>query len=272
MTVTSVQIVLKIGRRIHYLCQMPQSPKIIAIIPSRYGSTRLPGKPLIELQGKTMIQRVYEIASQVYDDVFVATDDDRIFNTVQSFGGKVIMTANTHKDGTSRVLEAYEKCGVNADYIVNVQGDEPIINPEMLKQVNQACEHGPDIATLISPVTKKSELYSASEVFVVTNDKDEALYFSRSIIPAIKGQPRAMWFDQHTYYKHVGIYAYNADKLHELVHLPHSSYAELEGLEQLTWLQHGYSVKTAETTFESISIDMPEDVEVVRAILAEREG
>lgn len=255
-----------------YICLMSTAPQIIAIIPARYGSTRLPGKPLIDLNGKSMIQRVYEIAQEVYDDVVVATDDERIMNAVQGFGGQVVMTALTHEDGTSRVLEAYQKLGKSFDYIVNVQGDEPLINPEMLRQINTACASNSDIVTLISPVTKKEELYGASEVFVVTNDSDEALYFSRSIIPAIKGKPMPLWFDFHTYYKHVGIYAYRADVLDKLVALPHATLSELEGLEQLTWLQHGYRIKTAETTFESIPIDTARDVEVVRAILTEREG
>ena len=245
--------------------------KFIGIIPARYASTRFPGKPLADMKGNYMIQRVYEQARKVLDHVCVATDDDRIFNAVQSFGGEVVMTSTQHRSGTDRCFEAYRTLGGHEDVVINIQGDEPFIKPEQIESLI-ACFDSPQtqIATLVRPF-EASEGYEAlanpNSPKVVLNERHEALCFSRSIIPYLRGVEPAEWLSRHTYYKHIGMYGYRADVLGQITCLPQSSLELAESLEQLRWLQNGYTIKVGITTQETIGIDTPADLEKAIALL-----
>lgn len=245
--------------------------KFIGIIPARYASTRFPGKPLADMKGKYMIQRVYEQARKVLDHVCVATDDDRIFNAVQSFGGEVVMTSAQHRSGTDRCFEAYRTLGGHEDVVINIQGDEPFIKPEQIESLI-ACFDSPQIqiATLVRPF-EASEGYEVlanpNSPKVVLNERHEALYFSRSVIPYLRGVEPAEWLARHTYYKHIGMYGYRADVLGQITCLPQSSLELAESLEQLRWLQNGYTIKVGITTQETIGIDTPADLEKAIALL-----
>lgn len=245
--------------------------KFIGIIPARYASTRFPGKPLADMKGKYMIQRVYEQARKVLDHVCVATDDDRIFNAVQSFGGEVVMTSTQHRSGTDRCFEAYRTLGGHEDVVINIQGDEPFIKPEQIESLI-ACFDSPQtqIATLVRPF-EAAEGYEAlanpNSPKVVLNERHEALCFSRSIIPYLRGVEPAEWLSRHTYYKHIGMYGYRADVLGQITCLPQSSLELAESLEQLRWLQNGYTIKVGITTQETIGIDTPADLEKAIALL-----
>ena len=245
--------------------------KFIGIIPARYASTRFPGKPLADMKGKYMIQRVYEQARKVLDHVCVATDDDRIFNAVQSFGGEVVMASAQHRSGTDRCFEAYRTLGGHEDVVINIQGDEPFIKPEQIESLI-ACFDSPQIqiATLVRPF-EASEGYEAlanpNSPKVVLNERHEALYFSRSVIPYLRGVEPAEWLARHTYYKHIGMYGYRADVLGQITCLPQSSLELAESLEQLRWLQNGYTIKVGITTQETIGIDTPADLEKAIALL-----
>ena len=234
--------------------------KIAGIIPARFSSTRFPGKPLVNIDGKTMIHRVYEQASKAtsLSEVIVATDDERIFKEVDRFGGKVLMTAKHHQNGTERCAEVAEQ--LDADVIINIQGDEPFIQPEqinLLASIFTAGTEIPDIATLIKEHALDEELRNHARIKVVTNKYLDALYFSRSIIPFFRDTTKA---DAATYYKHIGIYAFRKAVLTDLVKLPPSRLELAESLEQLRWLENGYRIKCAITTFESVSVDTPEDL------------
>ena len=245
--------------------------KFIGIIPARYASTRFPGKPLADMKGKYMIQRVYEQARKVLDNVCVATDDDRIFNAVKSFGGNVVMTSAEHRRGTDRCFEAYNRLGGNEDVIINIQGDEPFIKPEQIESLI-ACFDSPQtqIATLVRPF-EATEGYEAlanpNSPKVILNDKNEALYFSRSIIPYMRNISPEQWPDKHVYYKHIGMYGYRADILSQITRLPQSSLEIAESLEQLRWLQNGYTIKVGITTQETIGIDTPDDLQKALTLL-----
>lgn len=245
--------------------------KFIGIIPARYASTRFPGKPLADMKGKYMIQRVYEQARKVLDHVCVATDDDRIFNAVQSFGGEVVMTSAQHRSGTDRCFEAYRTLGGHEDVVINIQGDEPFIKPEQIESLI-ACFDSPQtqIATLVRPF-EAAEGYEAlanpNSPKVVLNERHEALCFSRSVIPYLRGVEPAEWLARHTYYKHIGMYGYRADVLGQITCLPQSSLELAESLEQLRWLQNGYTIKVGITTQETIGIDTPADLEKAIALL-----
>lgn len=238
--------------------------KFIGIIPARYASTRFPGKPLAMLGGKAVIERVYRQVEGVLDDVVVATDDERIFNAVQQFGGKVVMTSPEHKSGTDRVHEAYTLVGKGYDVVVNIQGDEPFIQAEQLLSLRQCFDDETvDIATLVKPFKPEDgfeALENVNSPKVVVNKKMEALYFSRSIIPYTRGKEKNEWLSGHTYYKHIGLYAYRADVLHEITSLPQSSLELAESLEQLRWLENGYKIKVGISEIETIGIDTPEDL------------
>ena len=250
--------------------------KFIGIIPARYASTRFPGKPLADLAGKPMIQRVYEQVQNVLDSVCVATDDNRIEAAVQAFGGNVIMTSDQHKSGTDRCYEAYCKIGDGYDVVVNIQGDEPFIQPEQI-EILKACfiDDSIQIATLVKPFRPDDDfettLFNANSPKVVLNKKNEAMYFSRSIIPYMRGRKYTEWLPNHTYYKHIGLYAYRADTLKEITHLPQSPLELAESLEQLRWLENGYKIKVGITQQETIGIDTPEDMEKAWAFLKNRE-
>ena len=251
--------------------------KFIAIIPARYASTRFPGKPLATLAGKPVIQHVYEKVSSVVADTWVATDDDRIFNTVEAFGGKAIMTRTDHKSGTDRIEEAVEKIGGEWDVVINVQGDEPFIHPEQIETL-KGCFADPttQIATLVKAFQADGDfertLFNPNSPKVVFNQQHEALYFSRSIIPYIRGEKYTEWLKAHTFYKHIGLYAYRAEVLKEITQLPQSPLELAESLEQLRWLENGYKIKVGITDQETIGIDTPEDMEKAVAFLREQKG
>jgi 3-deoxy-manno-octulosonate cytidylyltransferase (CMP-KDO synthetase) len=243
---------------------------IVGIIPARYASTRYPGKPLIDIQGKSMIQRVYEQASKSrsLSKVVVATDDERIFEHVAGFGGEVVMTAPVHPSGTDRCKEALERVGGAYQYVINIQGDEPFIDPSQIDTLAAVLADGTtELATLIIPVNDHELLFDKGEVKVVLNTNMEALYFSRMVIPFIKGVAETDWHLHHKYYRHVGMYAYRADVLEAVTRLPVSSLELAESLEQLRWLEHGFKIKCAVTDFESHCIDTPEDVEKVLRLM-----
>lgn len=238
--------------------------RIIGIIPARYASTRFPAKPLAILGGKTVIQRVYEQVHGVLDDAIVATDDERIETAVKKFGGKVVMTRTDHKSGTDRVREAYEKLGEKADVIVNIQGDEPFIQPQQLRALCDCfMQEKTQIATLVKPFTEADGLEALdnpnSPKVVVDNDM-HALYFSRSVVPYLRGVDKKDWLKTHTFYKHIGLYAYRAEVLKEITNLPQSQLEMMESLEQLRWVQNGYVIKVGISDIETIGIDTPEDL------------
>ena len=235
--------------------------KFMAIIPARYASTRYPGKPLAILGGKTVIQRVYEQVKSMLDDVYVATDDDRIYKTVTDFGGKAVMTRADHKSGTDRIEEAAEKIGLDADVIINVQGDEPFIQPSQIKTLMQLFD-APEtqIGTLGKPFESIDAVENPNSPKIVTDNRGFALYFSRSIIPYIRGKERDSWFGEYPFLKHLGVYAYRREVLAEVTKLPMSSLEKAESLEQLRWLQNGYRIRVGLTDIETVGIDTPEDL------------
>ncbi len=242
--------------------------KFIAIIPARYASTRFPGKPLAMLGGKPVIQRVYEQAKAVLGKAYVATDDDRIRETVEQFGGQAIMTRADHKSGTDRIEEAAEKIGTTADVIINVQGDEPFIQRS---QIETLCQQFDDPQTQIATLGKRFESMEAVEnpnsPKIVCDTKGFALYFSRSVIPFIRGVERQEWFGKFPFLKHLGIYAYRREVLQEITKLPQSPLEIAESLEQLRWLQNGYRIRVGETDVETVGIDTPEDLKRAETFL-----
>ena len=244
--------------------------KFLGIIPARYASTRFPGKPLADIAGKPMIQRVYEQVAGLLDDIVVATDDDRIFQAVQDFGGKVVMTSSNHRSGTDRCYEALTKIGGNFDIVVNIQGDEPFIKPSQIELLKNCFEdEKTQIATLVKPFLADVDfevLLNPNTPKVILNANREALYFSRSIIPYIRGKQHTEWLNSFVFYKHIGIYAYKSDVLAEITALPQSSLELAESLEQLRWIENGYIVKAGITDEETIGIDTPKDLE--RAVKA----
>jgi 3-deoxy-manno-octulosonate cytidylyltransferase (CMP-KDO synthetase) len=246
--------------------------KFVGIIPARYASTRFPGKPLAMLGGKPVIQRVYEQVADCLDELYVATDDERIFSAVEAFGGKAVMTSEECRNGTERCLDAYKRLALDCDVIVNIQGDEPFIQP---KQVNAliACfdNTDTDIATLVKPFEASDgieRLECPNSPKVVFNKNGYAMYFSRSVIPYLRGVEKDKWLDCHTFYKHLGVYAYRADILEALTALPQSPMEKAESLEQLRWLENGYRIKVGVTDIETIGIDTPEDLERAKAFAA----
>lgn len=245
--------------------------KFIAIIPARYASTRFPGKPLAVLGGKTMIQRVYEQVAGVLDDAVVATDDERIYEAVKAFGGKVVMTSTEHRSGTDRCREAYLKVGDKYDVVVNVQGDEPFIQASQLEALKRCFENpATQIATLVKPFRAEdglAALENPNSPKVVLDEASQALYFSRSVIPYLRNVPREEWLMKHTFYKHIGIYAFRAEVLREVTALPQSTLEKAESLEQLRWLENGYKIGVGVTDIETIGIDTPEDLEKAEAFL-----
>ncbi len=239
--------------------------KTIAIIPARYASTRFPGKPLAILGGKPVIQRVYEQVTTVLDEAYVATDDERIYNKVQEFGGRVVMTSPNHKSGTDRIEEAVQKIGTDANIIINVQGDEPFIHPSQIEALIK-CFDDPttQIATLGKPFDNDADislLDNPNSPKIVVDNNSFALYFSRSVIPFIRGVEHNQWLGKYPFLKHLGIYAYRTQVLHEITRLPQSSLELAESLEQLRWLQNGYRIRVGTTNIETVGIDTPEDLQ-----------
>ena len=250
---------------------MKKELTFIGIVPARYASTRFPGKPLAMLGGMTMIERVYRQVSLVLDRVVVATDDDRIMAAVEAFGGKAVMTSTEHRSGTDRCQEAYLKNGGGEDVIINIQGDEPFIQPDQLRAI-MACfdDEGTDIATLVRPFDScrpYSELENPNTPKVVLDSQMRARYFSRSVIPFVRGKEREEWPKLTQYYTHVGMYAYRAAVLAEITRLPQSPLELAESLEQLRWLENGYTIKAGVTTTATIGIDTPEDLERANSLI-----
>ncbi len=239
--------------------------RFIAIIPARYASTRFPAKPLAMLGGKPVIQRVYEQVAGVLDDAVVATDDERIYDAVKAFGGKVEMTSTEHRSGTDRCWEAYCKQGGEYDVVVNVQGDEPFIQPSQLLALKRCFERpDTDIATLVKPfgaVDGIEALENPNSPKVVVDKDRRALYFSRSVIPYLRGVERGRWLDEHTFYKHIGIYAFRTEVLKAVTSLPQGVLERAESLEQLRWLENGYRIGVEVSEVETVGIDTPEDLE-----------
>lgn len=238
--------------------------RFIGIIPARYASTRFPGKPLADINGKSMIQRVVEQAQKASSltEVMVATDDERIEQHVKSFGGKVVMTSPDHQSGTDRCFEALEKLGKsNWDVVINIQGDEPYILPGQIDLVCSCFNSSSvEIATLVKEIKEPGELLNVNSPKVVINRHKQAIYFSRSPIPYYRGKEQSQWLDLHTYYKHIGIYAYRSDILEAITRIPPSSLEKAESLEQLRWIENGYTINVEVTEFESVAVDVPEDI------------
>ena len=245
----------------------------IAIIPARFASTRFPGKPLAVLGGKTVIQRVYEQVSTVLDHVYVATDDQRIYDAVTQFGGQAVMTRSDHKSGTDRICEALDKIGGQYDVVINVQGDEPFIQPSQIRTVMAAFD---DPTTQIATLGKRFDTIEAVENAnspkIVTDNAGFALYFSRSPIPFVRGKERDQWLSAYPVLKHIGLYAYRANVLREVTRMPQSSLELAESLEQLRWLQNGYKIKVGLTDVETVGIDTPEDLRRAEEFLAHRDA
>ncbi len=242
----------------------------LGIIPARYGSTRLEGKPLVDICGKTMIRRVYEQAKKALKHVVVATDDQRIFDEVESFGGKVVMTSKNHTTGTNRCLEAYQifkkESNLNFDVVLNIQGDEPLLEPEQINSLISCFDDKTTkMATLVIPTQNQDELHSG--VFVVFNKNNEAMYFSRAVIPVIRDKDFKQWSENNTYYKHVGMYGFTPNTLDEFANMSETSLEQNEKLEQLRWLENGNNIKIAITKHQAIPVDTLEDVQKVIKII-----
>lgn len=248
--------------------------KYVIIIPARYASTRFPGKPLAMLGGKPIIQRVYERVCHLADLTVVATDDQRIFNVVDSFGGHAVMTRQDHRSGTDRCWEAVEKLGKDRfDVVINVQGDEPFVHPSQIEAL-KACfdDEKTQIATLVKPYDADaplSALENPNSPKVVIGAESQALYFSRSVIPYLRGVDKSEWLKNHTYYKHLGLYAYLTPVLHKLTLLPQGELEKAESLEQLRWLENGYRIKVGQTRHETVGIDTPDDLRRAEQFLNE---
>lgn len=244
--------------------------KFIGIIPARYQSTRFPGKPLAILGEKLIVQWVYENALKALGHVYVATDNQQIFDAVESFGGKAVFTSPDHQSGTDRCAEAARVLGTSLkfDVVVNIQGDEPFIHPEQIDGLKKCFDtSGTEIATLIKPITNHAEIANVNRPKVVVNKAGEAMYFSRSAIPFVRDQKSEDWLKTTSFYSHIGMYAYRADILQQLTKLPVGLLEKAESLEQLRWLENGFRIKTAQTQFENIGIDTPEDLETARKML-----
>lgn len=236
--------------------------KFIAIIPARYASTRFPGKPLAMLGGKPVIQRVYEQATTVLGEAYVATDDERIFQAVEAFGGRAVMTRSDHRSGTDRIEEAAEKIQTNADVIINVQGDEPFIQASQIKTLMHLFD---DPTTQIGTLGKRFETMEAAKnpnsPKIVCDRRGFALYFSRSVIPFVRGKEESTWMEHYPFLKHLGIYAYRRKALHEVTQLAQTPLEIAESLEQLRWLENGYRIRVGITDVETVGIDTPEDLQ-----------
>ena len=236
--------------------------KFIGIIPARYASTRFPGKPLALLGGKPVIQHVYEKVAAVLEAAYVATDDERIYDVVKSFSGQVVMTRTDHKSGTDRIEEAIEKIGGEWDVVVNVQGDEPFVAKSQLDTICH-CFDDPttQIATLGKPFESMEAVQNPNSPKIVVDNMGFAMYFSRSVIPYVRGKEKSSWLTHYPFLKHIGIYAYRKDVLRQITQLPQSSLEIAESLEQLRWLQNGFKIKVGTTDVETVGIDTPQDLE-----------
>lgn len=253
---------------------------ILGLIPARYASTRFPGKPLAQIAGKPMIQWVYQRASEVLENVYVATDDDRIANAVKGFGGRVVLTSTKHQSGTDRCAEALNTVqsltNLQFDVVVNIQGDEPFIQAQQLQRVVGCfADTSVQIATLVKAFGPNEDIFNPNSPKVILNVNGDAIYFSRSVIPFVRGKERDDWKYNRKFYKHIGLYAYRADVLSRITKLPQSLLELSESLEQLRWIENGFKIRVVETDLETLAVDTPEDLERVRAyvdgVLGERE-
>ncbi len=248
----------------------------IGIIPARYASTRFPAKPLAMLGGQTVIERVYHQVEGVVDSVAVATDDERIRQAVEAFGGRAVMTSVHHKSGTDRVYEAYELLGEEHDIVVNIQGDEPFIQASQIEALLQCFDdEQTHIATLVKPFATAdglAALQNPNSPKVVIDDHRRALYFSRSVIPFVRGLEPGQWLSTQTFYKHIGLYAYRPEVLRHITSLPQSPLEMAESLEQLRWLQAGYTIRVGVTQTETIGIDTPDDLRRAEDFLRRQSG
>lgn len=248
--------------------------RTLAIIPSRYGSSRFPGKPLADIAGKSMVRRVYEQAKKAFEDVCVATDDERIVAEVEGFGGVAIMTSPSHQSGTDRCYEAYTKYAAmhperEIGLVMNIQGDEPLIDPCQLKSLEEAFTADPQVylGTMAKKITSSEELFSPNTPKVVMDINGYALYFSRSTIPYKRDADQSDWLTQHSYYKHIGLYAYKPETLRTICSMERSNLEKCESLEQLRWLENGLKIKVVETDSTTFAVDTPEDLlKIVRYI------
>ena len=235
--------------------------KYIGIIPARYASTRFPGKPLAMLGGKTVIQRVYEQAMSVLPEAYVATDDERIFACVEAFGGRAVMTRADHKSGTDRIEEAAEKTGTDADVIINIQGDEPFVQPSQIETLMHLFDDpSTQIGTLGKPFESIEAVRNPNSPKIVVDRRGFALYFSRSVIPYVRGVEAGDWLTHFPFLKHLGVYAYRREVLAEVTRLPQSALEKAESLEQLRWLENGYRIRVGLTDVETVGIDTPDDL------------
>ncbi|HSM49114.1 MAG TPA: 3-deoxy-manno-octulosonate cytidylyltransferase [Draconibacterium sp.] len=243
--------------------------KFIAIIPARYESTRFPGKPLALINNKPMIQWVYENVVKTVDEAWVATDDERILKAVENFGGRAIETLSTHQSGTDRCAEAARKIGENYDFdvVINVQGDEPFIQTKQIELLKSCFSTDTEIATLIKKIDSNEELFNPNRPKVVTDNKQNALYFSRSPIPFVRGTENENWVSVQLFWAHIGMYAYKKEVLQKISKLNQGVLEMAESLEQLRWLENGFKIKTAVTEHQSIGIDTPEDLELALQLL-----
>lgn len=246
--------------------------KFIGLIPARYASTRFPGKPLALLAGKPVIQHVYEQAVKVLDAVYVATDDERIYNKVLEFGGKAVMTSTEHHSGTDRIEEALEKVGDDFDVVVNIQGDEPFIAQSQIETLCHCFEdEATQIATLGKPFECIESVENPNSPKIVVDNRGYAMYFSRSVIPFVRGVERQEWLKKYPFLKHLGIYAYRTEVLKAITRLPQSSLELAESLEQLRWLENGYRIKVGITNVETVGIDTPEDLQRAEDFIRNRQ-
>ncbi len=243
---------------------------IIGIIPARFASSRFPGKPLVNINGKTMLQRVVEQAKKasLLSEVLVATDDKRIEEHCKDIQVNCVMTNTNHQSGTDRCFEAFKLSGSKANYIINIQGDEPFLHPDQINSLAKACDGSAQLITQIIKCDNYSVLFDTGEVKIVLNENNEALYFSRSVIPFIKNEAQEQWHLKHDYFRHVGMYAFRSDVLEQISKLPVSSLEKAESLEQLRWLQHGLKIKCVTTAHDSHCIDTPDDIEKVLKLIS----
>ena len=244
---------------------------IAGIIPARFASSRFPGKPLADIRGKSMLQRVYEqaLASTLLDTVVIATDDTRIFDHARSIGANVVMTAADHPSGTDRCWEALNQLDPGYRYVINIQGDEPFLDPNQIDELAAVLQDGTaELATQMIRIQSSELLFDRGEVKIILDQQQQALYFSRMPIPFIKGVEEKNWHLHFPYYRHVGMYAYRRDILEQITRLPVSSLEKAESLEQLRWLEHGFKIRCVETRYDSHCIDTPEDIEKVLALLS----
>ena len=242
---------------------MNNQPAVLAIIPARFASTRFPGKPLVEIGGKTMIQRTYEQVSKVkgWSDIIIATDDIRIERAALAFGAKVVMTSTEHLTGTDRCAEVLSTYGQSVDYVVNIQGDEPFIDPKQIQSLLSGFQNKPEIVTLIKKITDLGTLFNPNSPKVIVDLQKKAVYFSRQTLPYLRNVPQDKWLQEGTFFKHIGLYAYRVDVLPQLAKLSPSPLELAESLEQLRWIENGYQIQTVETDVETIGIDTPEDLD-----------